>query len=531
MMSFSKFILLLAISGSCVDADDFFWNPFAHFPDDLPVKSTRIVNGVKSNPSNRPFFAKAGYDKYYFTNEILCGATVIWSDIIITAAHCQGAFNSGALILDPNTNDYTRLVPIDRQIRHPGWSISRQQLNHDVLVMRLETPLSTTDVAKPIPINKNANYPSNSQALKAYGFGLTENEVVSDYLREADVTYISNDDCWGRGISFNNVLKSDEVMCTDPYENEKTTTCLGDSGGPLTDTSGSTLVGIISFGSGCKADQIPDGHVRLSEVHDWVQEQICLLSANPPTDCDFSEPRDPRVVEVVIDFTHDFFPEHTTFAVRSKKTLETVYAGPEYIPTRNGIHKESVFLLPGEYTFDLFDTEGNGLASSYGDGSWKLSALYDGVTKTDVADGSADFKDQQVTKFVISEGTIDTAPTPDNISDVTDVISENLNKCLSERDGEMVIGNMYSTTCDCAPSATSDAFVLSCTDANGESCAHNYQSCDSSSDCCNGGRCRNGKCRSSAPKTGSREDKRLGNMEVGGAAARSARNPGKLRRR
>ena len=91
MMSISKLILLLAISGSCVDrfsvvADDFFWNPFAHFPDDLPVKSPRIVNGVKSNPSNRPFFAKSGYDEYYFTNEILCGATVIWSDIIITAA-------------------------------------------------------------------------------------------------------------------------------------------------------------------------------------------------------------------------------------------------------------------------------------------------------------------------------------------------------------------------------------------------------------------------------------------------------------
>jgi hypothetical protein len=325
-------------------------------------------------------------------------------------------------------------------------------------------------------------------------------------------------------------------MCTDPYENEETTTCLGDSGGPLTDSSGSTLVGIISFGSGCKADQIPDGHVRLSEVHGWVQEQICLLSANPPADCDFnSESRDPRAVEVVIDFTHDFFPEHTTFSVRSKKTLETVYAGPEYIPTRRGNHKEAVFLLPGEYTFDVYDVEGNGLVSPYGDGFWKVSALYDGVTETDVADGGADFKDQQVTKFVISEGTTsnieDTAPNPDNISDVSDVISENLNKCLDEKDAEMVIGEMFSTTCDCAPSAISDEFELSCTDENGESCAHNYQNCDASSDCCSGGRCMNGKCRSSAPKTSGREDKRIGNMNVGGAAARSARIPGKLRRR
>ena len=46
-----------------------------------------------------------------------------------------------------------------------------------------------------------------------------------------------------------------------------------------------------------------------------------------------SKLHDPNAVEVVIDFTHDVYPEHTTFAVRSKTTLETVYADPEYIPT------------------------------------------------------------------------------------------------------------------------------------------------------------------------------------------------------
>ena len=48
--------------------------------------------------------------------------------------HCQGAFNNGMLILDKNTNDFTRLVHIDRQVRHPGWSIDMQKLNFDVLV-------------------------------------------------------------------------------------------------------------------------------------------------------------------------------------------------------------------------------------------------------------------------------------------------------------------------------------------------------------------------------------------------------------
>ena len=315
-------------------------------------------------------------------------------------------------------------------------------------------------------------------------------------------------------------------------------TCLGDSGaGPLTDASGTTLVGVISFGSGCEADKIPDGHVRISEVSDWVQEQVCLLSANPPDNCGFkTKLHDPNAVEVVIDFTHDFYPEHTTFAVRSKTTLETVYAGPEYIPTRNGNHKESALLSPGEYTFDVFDIEGNGLVSDRGNGSWKLSALYDGCTETQVATGGPSFTNQQATKFVVAaaaasynnncDGDVTVSNTGSN-----DGVSEAISDCVKEKDIEMAIGATYSTTCDCTPNAISGEIELSCIDAFAQSCAHNHQSCTSSSDCCSGRRCSSGQCRSSAPTTAGRDDKKLGGTNIGGAAARSGRNAGNLRRK
>mmetsp|Transcript_6737 Transcript_6737/g.16549 ORF Transcript_6737/g.16549 Transcript_6737/m.16549 type:complete len:391 (-) Transcript_6737:213-1385(-) len=389
----------------------------------------------------------------------------------------------------------------------------------------MATPLTDIDAAKPISINKTPNYPSSRQALRAYGYGLTENKIASDHLREAEVTYISNDECFGRGIRFNNVLQSNEVMCTDPFD-DKTATCLGDSGGPLTDSSGNTLVGIISFGSGCEADFIPDGHVRLSEVSDWIEEQICLLSANPPASCaTTSQQRDPRSVEVVVDFTHDFFPEHTSFSVQSKKTYETVYAGPEYIPKRNGNHKESLFLLPGEYTFDVYDTEGDGLVSTYGNGSWKLSALYDGCTATEIATGEASFSNQQATRFVVSERT-----NSNNCGGYNNAISDELSQCLDQKEVELAVGTQYSTTCDCAPNASSGAIELSCLDATDRSCAYLYQTCTTSTDCCSGRRCTSGQCRSSSQSSsGNRDSKRIGDTSVGGAAARSARNSGNLR--
>ena len=331
-------------------------------------------------------------------------------------------------------------------------------------------------------------------------------------------------------------MKSEEVMCTDPYA-DRTATCLGDSGGPLTDTTGSTLVGVISFGSGCEADHIPDGHVRISEVHDWIQDQICSLSANKPDSCSGNmTPRDPRAIEVVIDFTHDFYPEHTTFAIRSKETLQNVYAGPEYIPTRDGNHKESLFLLPGEYTFDVFDVEGNGLESANGDGFWKLYALYDGSTETEIANGGPSFRSQQVTKFVVAEIKAPINDVEDTAANgvVVDIVSDEMRKCLDARDSELASPDMVSSTCACERSQKSDEIVLGCFHDNSdrEPCRYKYQTCSNPNDCCGERTCMAGKCRSSALVTTGRENNRLSLGSAGGAAAgRSSRGSGNLRRR
>jgi len=510
----------------------------------LPTKQPRIVNGERAVPSDRPFFARAGYDSYFFTNEVLCGATLIWPDIAISAAHCQGAFNHGLQILDESTGDYTKLVPINQQVRHPGWSTNRQNLNYDILVMRLTTPLKSTDAAKTIPINTNSNSPRNNQQLKALGYGVTETGVVSDFLREADVTYISNDECFGRGIKFNNVLKSQEVMCTDPFGG-RTATCLGDSGGPLTDATGTTLIGVISFGSGCEADLIPDGHARMSEVSDWVQKQICLLSANPPFTCQTSSTnndRDPEAVEVVVDFSHDFYPEHTTFAVTSKKSPDALYAGPQYIPTRSGRHQESVFLAPGEYIFEVYDSRGNGLVSDRGNGSWKISALYDGCTETQIASGTAEFTNEQATQFVVDNrkptgncgGTVITIANAgeesnEDVVNVSNLLSEEMETCLLQKKIESSLGASFSTTCECAPSDGSGTIELACFREDGSSCASHNESCSSSGDCCSGRKCSAGRCRSSASSATStgRDSNRLGGTVVGGAAGRQGRTSGK----
>lgn len=52
----------------------------------LPPRKPRIVNGNKSIPNSRPFFAKAATDQLSYTPDVMCGAALIWHDIAITAA-------------------------------------------------------------------------------------------------------------------------------------------------------------------------------------------------------------------------------------------------------------------------------------------------------------------------------------------------------------------------------------------------------------------------------------------------------------
>ena len=55
---------------------------------------------------------------HYYSTPLLSSAVGI--DVLVLMfthswnRHCQGAFNNGVLILDGNTNDFTRLVSIDK---------------------------------------------------------------------------------------------------------------------------------------------------------------------------------------------------------------------------------------------------------------------------------------------------------------------------------------------------------------------------------------------------------------------------------
>lgn len=64
-------------------------------------------------------------------------------------------------------------------------------------------------------------------------------------------------------------------------------TCAGDSGSPVLLDGTTIQVGINSFsnGGGSCDSQTLDAYTRISYFYDWIQDQICIMSDDPPTSC------------------------------------------------------------------------------------------------------------------------------------------------------------------------------------------------------------------------------------------------------
>jgi secreted trypsin-like serine protease len=399
----------------------------------------RIVNGaaVKSAFS-ASFFARPAPVNASTASKAVCGATLIHTDMILTAAHCWSAFHHGVLMYDVNTNDFTRKVPIDRQIRHPKWDFygdHHGSLNFDFLLLRLATPVAEGDVVKPMSFNSNPNIPTsngNHSTLTVYGYGKTENGTLSHELRQATVQYISNEECTKRfeqnGVSMNVTLPNEFMCTTAKMDGLDVSTCSGDSGGPVTTnvhwngTSLEVLVGVVSAGIGCSTELFPNGNARLSTAARWIEEQICRYSRDSsPLECIVDEPFEASAVEIRLVVTFDSNPEQTLYAIRSMENRSIVFTGPQDIAEHNRQLNTTFFLDPGDYAFEAYDVKGDGMMKSReddGTAGWQLyevhfTAPIDDTSgkankiviksETLLARGDGNFTEKQVTPFTVGD--------------------------------------------------------------------------------------------------------------------------------
>jgi trypsin len=357
-----------------------------------------------------------------------CGASLIAPDIILSAAHCNGTSKGETNVVFALTvqtaadliTNYDTLVILTPGVCVEGYNLTScgqgggvqryivtrvvhplfnpTTIQYDVLVMKLNSAAPQT----PIPLNSNPNYPVVNQELTVVGLGLNASKGTQyNELQQVNVPYNAPSVCdsvYG-ATKVNNTIQ----FCAGGLPQGGKDACQGDSGGPIFD-SNRLLVGVVSSGDGCGLPSIPGLYVRVSGVVDWINQQVCALSATPPASCKVkppaptqadqpspppvrptiapvqpvsrpvsrpTSPHGPATVIVRIDVNYDSRPDETAWSLRNRSG--TVFYRSTFGSGRaNTVITTYVRLIPGKYQFYIRDTGGNGICCQNGNGNWAV---------------------------------------------------------------------------------------------------------------------------------------------------------------
>lgn len=239
----------------------------------------RVINGVPS---------KAGYWKSAVNIEIgrglagpvQCGAAIIGTRWVLTAAHCVFDERRGGLrplewvTVYESSNELKRGRPL-RVVEahvHKQFKVTNNQLVYDLALLQLEKDAQS-------PRQKLASYHGVGSFLKAgntatvVGWGNTETKGFkpSPILLQANVPLVATAACHSIYPDVGQV-----AFCAG-YKQGGTDTCQGDSGGPLyvAGSNGEHVqAGITSFGKGCAQPNAYGVYTNLGLFEQWIKDIV-----------------------------------------------------------------------------------------------------------------------------------------------------------------------------------------------------------------------------------------------------------------
>jgi len=264
----------------------------------LAKRERRIIGGEETEVNEYPWqvliYTKRGYTDACVTGEFLCGGSVIGDQWVLTAAHCL-ALECGLTTAEvevylgehnrkENTEADEIQVNVAEMIRHGQYDAGTTDYDFALLKLTDKIDFVTHPHIRPICLpapGSNNNY--NDYVAVVTGWGVTEDGTTSDYLREVDVTVMTNSECNTAYTSTGYSITQQMICAAEANNLGGKDACGGDSGGPMitkeTGSSGAVpgqnyeLIGVVSWGYGCAHKDYPGVYARVTTLMDWIQEK------------------------------------------------------------------------------------------------------------------------------------------------------------------------------------------------------------------------------------------------------------------
>ena len=162
------------------------------------LRPSRIVGGVVvTDPSKYPFMVKGSG----------CGGSLIAPDVVLSAAHCAGAFDSnvrvGSIFSSSGGQEVDTLK--SEEVLHPKYDDFT--FENDIMLIKLQEEVDF----KTVPLNFDTSNPAvdSNAVVTVIGFGARQEfGNISKKLREVDVNYVNPDLCNSqlKGTVFDDIM-------------------------------------------------------------------------------------------------------------------------------------------------------------------------------------------------------------------------------------------------------------------------------------------------------------------------------------
>ncbi|XP_039501205.2 trypsin delta [Drosophila santomea] len=236
---------------------------------DLPKLDGRIVGGQDTNITHYPHQISMRYRGNH-----RCGGTIYRTNQIISAAHCVNTLTGpeNLTIVAGSSNIWFPTGPqqelaVREFIIHPNYRALNN--DYDAAILILDGDFEFNDAVQPIELAQER--PEHDTPVTVTGWGTTsEGGTISDVLQEVSVNVVDNSYC----KSAYSIMLTSRMLCAGVTEGGKDA-CQGDSGGPL--VYNNTLLGIVSWGTGCARENYPGVYCSVPQVRDWLLE---IIAAN-----------------------------------------------------------------------------------------------------------------------------------------------------------------------------------------------------------------------------------------------------------